>query len=198
MPEVQQVEPGARIGPNALTQFQTVLENAGETALWTDLLQKAQITTLPDMTGLIPEQPVARFHRHLRAERPNEAAHLSRQAGRRTADYILAHRIPKTAQWLLKMLPASASARLLAKAIAKNAWTFAGSGRFEILSFQPLRFALYDNPLILGETAKKPLCDWNAAVFERLFQELVNPAAEVRETTCRACGADACRFDIDW
>jgi hypothetical protein len=58
------------------------------------------------------------------------AAEVARSAGRRTADYLLAHRIPKPVQALLKALPARLAARVLLSAIARHAWTFAGSGVF--------------------------------------------------------------------
>jgi bacteriochlorophyll 4-vinyl reductase len=80
------------------------------------------------------------------------------------------------------------------QAIARNAWTFAGSGTFRILSRRPLVFGIAGNPVVRGEVAARPICDWHVAVFERLFADLVDPDVTVTETACCACGAPECRF----
>jgi divinyl protochlorophyllide a 8-vinyl-reductase len=193
----QSLQADGMIGPNALTQFRSPLEKQGGQDLFETLLQDARIASLPDMSGLIPEGPVARFHKTVRATLPDLSAEISRAAGVGTADYVLKHRVPGLAQTLLKVLPASVSKHLLANAISKNAWTFAGSGQFEIAGRTPLVFILKDNPLIAGERAGHPICHWHVAVFERLFQELIGSHVRVTETKCGACGADACRFEFN-
>jgi divinyl protochlorophyllide a 8-vinyl-reductase len=55
---------------------------------------------------------------------PAMAAEVARDAGLRTADYLLANRIPKPVQVLLKHLPAPLAARVLLSAIRRHAWTF--------------------------------------------------------------------------
>lgn len=184
------------IGPNALTQLLPLLDREGGRDLRERLLAQAGVVALPDMTGLIDEEPVARLHRALRAELPDRAPSLGREAGIRTADYILAHRIPKPVQALLTRLPAMVAGRILSRAIAGNAWTFAGSGRFEVVRAWPAVFLVHDNPVVRGETSAAPLCHWHAAVFERLFRALVSDRARMRETACCACGAAACRFEL--
>jgi divinyl protochlorophyllide a 8-vinyl-reductase len=184
------------IGPNALTQLLPVLERAGGAELRERLLARAGVVDLPDMTGLIDEAPVARLHQAMRAEVPDLAAGLGWEAGLRTADYILAHRIPAPVQGVLKRLPAWAAGPVLSKAIAKNAWTFAGSGQFEVARDWPAVFLIHDNPVVRGERAKVPLCHWHAGVFERLYRVLVTDRARVREVACCACGAPACRFEV--
>ena len=77
---------------------------------------------------------------------------------------------------MLEALPASLASRQLLSAIARHAWTFAGSGRY----------------------AAGPVCHWHAGVFETLFRTLVHPRSRARETACCAAGAPACRFEIDW
>lgn len=185
-----------KIGPNALTQFVVPLEQIGGPRLCARLLDEAGIAALPDMSGLIDEAPVARFHSLIRHELPGKAQTLCQAAGTGTANYILAHRIPKPAQQILKILPGAVSGPLLARAIAKNAWTFAGSGSFRIASYRPVVFCLKDNPLIAGEAAGHPLCAWHSAVFARLFQVLVDPNVRVTETACSAAGAPFCRFEL--
>ena len=184
------------IGPNALTQLLPLLERAGGAELTERLLARAGVTALPDMTGLIDEAPVARLHQAMRAEVPALAPSLAWEAGVRTADYILAHRIPRPAQAVLKRLPARAAGPVLSRAIAKNAWTFAGSGRFEVRRGWPAVFLIHDNPVVRGERSQTPLCHWHAGVFERLFRALVTDRARAREVACCACGAPACRFEV--
>ena len=188
--------PHGRIGPNALTQLLPLLEKAGGTELRETLLARAGVFELPDMTGLIDEEPVARLHQAMRAEVPDLAPSLAWEAGVRTADYILAHRIPKAAQRVLKRLPPWAGGPLLTKAIARNAWTFAGSGRFEVERAWPAVLVIRDNPVVRGERAAAPLCHWHAGVFERLFRVLVSDRARAREVECCAGGAAACRFEV--
>jgi bacteriochlorophyll 4-vinyl reductase len=119
----------AKIGPNAILQLVPVLEDAAGADMAKHLLAMAGVFELPDpAAGLMDEAPAARLHQALRTEMPEVAPMLAREAGWRTADYILAHRIPKKAQTLLKLMPARLSAPILARAVAKHAWTFCGSG----------------------------------------------------------------------
>lgn len=159
------------------------------------MLARAGIVRIPDGTHMIPETLAARLHRQIRLDAPRFAPQVSARAGIATANYILANRIPKPARIVLRYLPAGAAARLLSKAIDRHAWTFAGSGQFTVLS--PWTFKIVNNPLIQGETGSSCLCDWNAAVFERLYQALVSPDCTCKEITCGAQGAGACcRFEM--
>ena len=159
------------------------------------MLDLAGVEEVPDGTSMIPEEEAARLHRVMRIRAPEAAPELALLSGTGTADYILAHRIPRLAQSVLKALPAPLAARALTAAIRKHAWTFAGSGRFEPQS--PWTFDIHDNPLIRGETSDTPLCAWHAAVFERLYRVLVAPDCRCVETRCHAQhGHDRCRFEI--
>ena len=182
------------IGPNAILQLVPVIELAGGRELRDQIFAAAGVFDLPSGDHMISEAPAARVHQALRAQVPDLAAALAWEAGKRTADYILANRIPALAQGVLKALPWRMSARLLARAISKNAWTFAGSGEFRVLT--PYHFELVDNPIVAGERSETPLCHWHAAVFERLYQVLVHPQMICRETQCMAQGAEACRFEL--
>jgi divinyl protochlorophyllide a 8-vinyl-reductase len=186
----------SRIGPNAILQLVPVLDEALGAESRARLLATAGIAQLPDGRSMIDEGPVVRLHQALRAACPDEAAELAARAGRRTGDYILAHRIPKPAARVLAMLPAPFAARLLARAIGRHAWTFAGSGRFRIAGFRPLTFEIDDNPLVRGETSPTPLCVWHAQVFERLYRVLVADDYRATETACGAVTGGACRFEL--
>ncbi|MEQ8516173.1 MAG: bacteriochlorophyll 4-vinyl reductase [Chromatocurvus sp.] len=187
----------ARIGPNSVLQLAQVLDAHVGQAARQALMVEAGLMALPPDSGLMPEGPAARLHQALRLRYPAEAAALlAREAGGRTGDYILAHRIPLPAQRLLRVLPRFLATRLLAGAIGKHAWTFAGSGDFRVARGRPLTFELYDNPVVRGEHARQPLCHWHAAVFQRLFSTLVSPDIRCVEVECCAMGSSACRFTL--
>jgi divinyl protochlorophyllide a 8-vinyl-reductase len=96
----------------------------------------------------------------------------------------------------MRYLPSWLSAPMLASVIEKHAWTFAGSGTFRVRSKHPLVFELNDNPVVRGEQAEAPICHWHAAVFQRLFTEIVDSNLQCTETECCASGASHCRFEI--
>jgi divinyl protochlorophyllide a 8-vinyl-reductase len=188
-----------RIGPNAVWQLLPLVEQAGGAALRHRMLAEAGlwgVVPASGHVGLIDERPVARLHRAVRDSMGDLAPAILHQAGVRTADYILAHRIPPAAQWALRHLPDRLAARMLAKAIARNAWTFAGSGRFRVASSSPVAFALEANPLVAGEVRAAPACHWHTGVFERLFRALVSDRLRATEVACCACGAPECRFEV--
>ncbi len=189
----------AKIGPNAVIQLLAALSAAGQaplaTAIFTAVGAGAWLTEPPG--EMVDERKVARLHQAVRRAAPNAEAIL-RDAGRRTADYLLANRIPKPVQVVLKMLPARLAAPILVAAIRRNAWTFAGSATFAAHAGSLTIFEITHNPICAGETAAAPVCAWHAAVFERLFQALVSPRARAVETRCEAAGADVCRFEVSW
>jgi divinyl protochlorophyllide a 8-vinyl-reductase len=181
-----------RIGPNALLQLVPVLDGAGVRGVF----EAAGVRVPPPDAGMWPEAEVAAVHRRLRADWPAQAPGWLAAAGAGTGDYILAHRIPAAAQALLRALPGAVAGPLLALAIRRNAWTFAGSGRFRIAGWRPLVFEIAGNPLIAGERHGVPVCHWHVAVFRRLFGRLVWPDVRVEETDCAAAGGGVCRFVI--
>ena len=185
-----------RIGPNAILQLVPVLDEVLGPRRRDELLAAADIGSLPDGTSMIDELPVARLHQALRQRWPEQAAAISARAGRGTGDYILANRIPGAAKRILEVLPVGLRARLLSKAIAKHAWTFAGSGRFRVVSANPLVFEIARNPVVRDETAAAPICIWHAQVFERLYRALVADDYRAAETDCGAVDGDVCRFTL--
>ena len=180
------------IGPNAILQLLPVLERAGGVPFRDKVMAAAGVFEPPSDDGMMPEGPAARMHQALRSIEPEMAPSLAWAAGERTAHYIMAHRIPKPAQVLLRVLPAALAGPILSKAIAQHAWTFAGSGEFAVAG--PLVFEIKDNPIVRGEVSETPLCHWHAAVFETLFRSLVGPRLRCAEQCCCAMGGPACRF----
>ncbi|EED32361.1 bacteriochlorophyll 4-vinyl reductase [gamma proteobacterium NOR5-3] len=186
----------ARIGPNSVLQLVPLMDDVLGKEERDRLMQLSGMNELPADQGMMAETPAAALHQALRANHPVLAPALSNRAGERTADYIIKHRIPTAALRVMRHLPPWLSAPLLASVIEKHAWTFAGSGRFKVLSKSPLVFALYDNPVVRGEHSPEPICDWHSAVFQRLFSVIVDPNLRCVETHCCASGDDSCIFEI--
>ncbi|WP_420346313.1 bacteriochlorophyll 4-vinyl reductase [Pelagibius sp.] len=189
--------PASRVGPNAVIQLAAALrDRLGKQATDELFTRAGQHRYLVDPPGdMVDERVAAGLFECLFADLPAAtAAAVAAEAGRRTADYILANRIPGPAQTLLKSLPPTFSAPLLMAAIAKNAWTFAGSGRVRTGTISTRRpswvIEIADNPLAM------PGCAWHGAVFKRLFQVLVAGDASVRHPQCCHAGAPTCRFEI--
>lgn len=181
---------GARIGPNAVLQLVAVIDRDLGRAVRDRVF--AGLRLPPPDSGMIPEAEAVAAHRALREALPARADALLVAAGQATAEYILRHRIPTVARGVIKLLPARFGARLLARAIERHAWTFAGSGAFRVASLSPLVFELRENPLVQEGAA----CLWHAAVFQRLFARLVWPKARVTETDCAGLGGEICRFEV--
>lgn len=184
----------ARIGPNAVLQLAHAVDAAlGRRATRSVFAASGALDLLEHPPeAMLDERVAARLHRAAVGQLgPQTAQRVLRDAGLRTAAYLLANRIPRLAQAVLRHLPAPFAARLLLTAVGRNAWTFAGSGRFEATLGPPITVAIHRNPLAV------PGCPWHGAVFEGLFRALVHPRATVRHTECCALGEDACRFAID-
>jgi divinyl protochlorophyllide a 8-vinyl-reductase len=189
------------IGPNAVLQLIEALKAAGLFDVSSPVFATAGVADWLDdpPEKMVDQRRVARLHQALRAvSSPEEGVALMSDSGRRTADYILANRIPKPAQTLLKLLPARLAAAAFVPAIKAHSWTFAGTGQFTGQAGLPTVFTLTGNPLCAGEHGSAPVCTWHAAVFQRLFQVLVSPRARAVETDCEACGSPFCRFEVDW
>lgn len=182
------------IGPNALLQLAPVLDAALGQAARRRIFETGGHDGLPAPEGMIPEAGVAAIHQAVR--RTPEAAALLAEAGRRTGDYILAHRIPPLAQRVLRTLPPRIAVPMLTLAIARHSWTFAGSGQFRVVARWPAVVEIADNPMTRSERTAAPICIWHAAVFERLYGALALRGARVNEVACCACGDPACRFEI--
>jgi divinyl protochlorophyllide a 8-vinyl-reductase len=194
----------ARIGPNAITQVADALRRSHGAERGAQLFAQAGLTHhwIDPPAQMVDDAEVCALHRVLRAELGvTSAREVGRAAGAGTGDYLLAHRIPRLAQRVLRRLPAPLAARALLAAIRRHAWTFTGAGSFDA---QPAvgavrwRLTLHDAPLARGAQHNAPLCDYYAATFERLFVMLVHPRARVVEAACEAQGAAACVFELAW
>ena len=192
---------GARIGPNAIIQIGAALETALGLSATRGLFGRAGLARYVDEppAHMVDESEVIHLHAIVRETlAPSLAQRIAGHAGTATADYLLRHRIPKPAQWLLRLMPRRIASRVLVAAIARNAWTFRGSGRLRAMAGATPTFILEDCAICRGARAARPLCRYYAATFERLFRTLVDPSATVVETECAAVAGGRCRFEVHW
>lgn len=186
---------GGRIGPNAVTRLAEALGPVRAREVFAAAGLADRLEAPPDR--MVPEAEVVALHRALRARLGEAGADVvSREAGRLTACYLLAHRIPGTLQWVLRHLPGGIAARILVAAIGRHAWTFAGSGRFRVVTGRPLRLEITGGPIARAGAATDPVCAYYAATFESLFRALAGDGSRVVETACQATGAPACVFEL--
>ena len=188
-----------RIGPNAVIRLAEAVDALESQSVTRRIFTAAGLAryaaALPET--MVPEEDVTALHHRLRLELgPARAASASWIAGLRTADYLLAHRIPKPVQRLLKPLPKRLAAFIFLKAIGQHAWTFAGSSRFQWAMGRSITLSFDDCPLCRKDRAETPCCSYYAATFERLFRKLIDPDTTVRETECIAAGGGTCRFEV--
>jgi divinyl protochlorophyllide a 8-vinyl-reductase len=189
----------ALIGPNAIIQMvETLRAHRGDQEtrnLLEAVGQEAYFDRPP--RNMVPQAEVVALHQQLFGQVDClEFKRLSAEAGRRTGDYLLANRIPRLVQWMLRRLPEALAARVLSRAIQKHAWTFSGSGVFTFTAQTPLLFSITGNPITAGLRAEIPICDYYAGTFERIFRVIVNDRWRAIEKTCEANGAAACVFEI--
>ncbi len=189
------------VGPNAILQTVASLRAySGDTlaALALQLATGRTLATLPEHP--VDEREAAALMRAVRARCGDDAEDVLLDAGRRTGDYLLQHRIPRVVQLLLRLLPTAASSWLLWRAASRHAWTFAGSGRFSyVVHWSPrrgtrLELCIADSPLCRSYLSPEPQCAFYAGAFERLQRAVVGDRFRVREVECAASGGEACRF----
>src|SRR6056297_1366889 len=182
------------VSPMVLLQVATAIEEIiGRDALH-EALRDAQVHRLPETDEPVREEKAARLHASVRRLWPDDADAIGKRAGEGAAQFILDHRVTGRGRQLLGRMPRSAAAWLLARRTEQQAWTFAGSGRFEIEA--SARFAIHDNPLIRGERANRPVCCYHSGLFERQFRALVHPETTCAEVACGALGDAACVFSL--
>jgi divinyl protochlorophyllide a 8-vinyl-reductase len=186
------------IGPNAILQLvKRVREKFGDGEA-AGLLTETQwrLDRLPE--DMVPEDHVRLVvhatYAHLGGA---EARQMLDDAGVGTARYLLANRIPKAAQWVIRHLPKALGLRVLLTAIGRNSWTFAGSARFEIHhAHRPTMVEFHDCAMCRGMHEAQTGCAFYQATFRELLRRLVSPTAEVEEQSCCAAGATSCRFAL--
>ena len=191
----------AVIGPNAIIRVAETLRDAlGEETtrlIFAHAHLEPHLVSPP--TGMVPEEDVGALQTALfDGLEEGEARKIAFEAGLRTGDYLLANRIPKPAQAVLKVLPPSLASRILLGTIKKHSGP--SPGRELLASRTGIRsiVSIKSCPLCRGRHGDHPQCDYYAGTFQRLFQVLVSRNAFVREISCEATGGKSCAFEIAW
>lgn len=192
----------ALIGPNAITRIAEALTTGHGIAETQAVFARARIAHYIDTPPrvMVPEDDFAALYGALFAAVPlAQAQAVARRAGTLTGDYLLRHRIPRVLQWLLPLLPPAWGAALLARAISRHAWTFAGSGSFDWRrAGEGLQLTITGSPACRHLHVQDPACGYFAATFARIFSGVLGRAVTVTEHHCAAAGADCCRFNLRW
>jgi divinyl protochlorophyllide a 8-vinyl-reductase len=172
--------PAGRIGPNAVIRLAEAaadrLGHAATARIFHDAGCGRWLDAAPG--AMVDEAAVVALYQALALRAGAAAPAVAASAGRRTGDYLLANRIPRPAQWVLKALPPGLAARALFAAISKHAWTFAGSGALVVRNVRSVR--VEGGPFAAPGPGADALAAFYGAVFERLFRELVSAAAQAR------------------
>lgn len=177
-----------RVGPNTVVQLAAALDPKDAHRVFEAAGALAALSAPPEQ--MVAERLPRALFDALLTVCPDRAEAALTDAGHRTAEYLLANRIPAPAHIVFGLLPATLAARLLLLAIQRSAWTFAGSGHCRTRWQGQAVIEVTDNPLAT------PGCLWHRAVFERLFRTLVCKTATVRHPACCARGDPVCRFEI--
>lgn len=195
------VTTAGRIGPNAIIQTNAeLIERVGLVAARAVLRDAGleRVEASPP-TGMVAEDDVRRLFIAVERQLPAQAALILHAAGGRTARYLLANRIPLPVQWLLTRLPPGLAARVLLRAVSRNAWTFAGTGAFSTeVAHTHAVVRIAGCPVCRGVKASRVRCDFYAGTFDGLAQALLGPHGRAHEAGCMANGASACAFVLEW
>lgn len=189
-----------RIGPNAIIQTTAAMRAQLGDARARAMLLAATGRSLDAMPQtMVDEREVNRLVHALRddLEGPRFEAVL-RDAGARTAAYLIAHRIPRAARALMRLLPAPLALRVLLAGVMRHTWTFAGTAQVTLArqARGPLHLVMRHCPMCRDLRATAPTCHFYAATLETLLVRLVTPRARVTETRCEAAGGSACEFAL--
>lgn len=191
-----QFEAEGLIGPNAIIQLAGPVDRALGEGVMAQVLDLCQIS-MPCGNYMIPQEDVETVHHTLWQLFPSSARAISQEAGRATAHYIRANRIPRFARIALRLMPSVMAEKMLTKAIERHAWTFCGSGTLNTeRDGHTATFLIKSNPLAEGHAHQRHHCLWHEAVFAELFSSLLGHRYTCVETTCCAYHGDLCRFTV--
>lgn len=186
-----------RIGPNAILQTVAVIRDRFGDAAAARVIAGTpwRLDRLP--TEMVPEEDVLSVvHATMRQFGDAEAHRVMDAAGVATAHYLLANRIPRIAQVVMKLAPPSVALRILLTAIQRNSWTFAGSARFVVRHGTPTVVEFHDCAMCRGLHSSGAECQFYAATFRELLTLLVSARTQVVESSCMATGESCCRFAL--
>lgn len=184
-----------RIGPNAVTRIADALSAADRPRVFARAGLAYYLDAPP--TAPVDEREVARLHAALSAcLGPILANQVAAIAGRATADYLLTHRVPRSARFALALMPRALAAPLLMRAVGRHAWTFAGSGRLSYRCAGDVALVISGGPLA-NPAARPTLAAYYAACFEALFEGIFRRPVSARAIHCDVPAA-CCGVSLDW
>ncbi len=190
-----------RVGPNAVIRVAEALAEEHGEHVARAVFDSAGLSGWLDHPpgAMVPEADIAALHRALIVHLSEpEARGVAASAGRRTAAYLLANRIPRIVQVILRLLPAGPAARILLRAIGKHAWTFVGSGSFAVEHGPPVVVTITGGPLRAAGPAAAGVAAYYAATFEALFRALVQPRTTVAALRRATEATATCSFSLAW
>jgi divinyl protochlorophyllide a 8-vinyl-reductase len=190
-----------RVGPNAITRMAEALRAQGGLELCRRVFSDAGLAHHLDKPpeAMVDEGDVSALNAALfSCLGTRRAESVAAEAGRLTGEYLLRHRIPAAAQLVLRSLPRPVAARFLLRAIAKHAWTFAGSGTFSYAFDDGLTLHLERSPVCRHIKQEEPSCHYLTATFQRIFSAILGPGVAVEEVACSSSGAPRCVFAVTW
>jgi divinyl protochlorophyllide a 8-vinyl-reductase len=184
----------ARIGPNAIIQtVHALYDSYGEQQAAALLQQGGQAHLIDNLpTEMIDE---AAFHSLVHTlvvqTGAEQARMLLHDAGQRTAQYLLKHRIPSFFQRLVRLLPPRPGFKLLFWGIGKHAWTFVGSGTFH--------FQANHHPTIhvrVTYPSDSAVAQFYGGTFTHLMHALIDQRITVQTNTSNSAGAIDCTYTL--
>lgn len=184
----------ARIGPNALIQTVAAMRESLSEAQVAAVLDRCNQEHLlrESVTGMVAEQSFAGLVAALADQLGIERAHqILQRAGQRTADYLLAHRIPGLFQRLLGILPGRMALKLLLAAIGRHAWTFAGSGTFVYSVARPSRI-IVTSPI----RPAAALYGFYGGTFDHLIRVLIDAQVTLESFASERAGWSECAYFV--
>jgi len=190
---------GAKIGPNSLIQtFAAIAEFEGEEMAGG---LRALLQPPAELDDMIDEVHFIRLVKGLRRILPPASVdRILERAGERTADYVLRNRIPAPARFILPRLPRAVALPLVLAAFRRNAWTFAGSGRYSAdaggLGGDEPHIELDGCITCVGSRRGRAGGAFYRGAFQGLLSALVAPGTRVTEDECVATGGRTCRYTI--
>lgn len=182
------------IGPNAIIQTVHSLRSRYGTAEANDLLQRSGQGHLVEQ---LPEAMVdeTAFHSLVDALLAqlgeSQTGQILQEAGQRTADYLLAHRIPRFFQRLVSVQPRRIGLALLLAAIRRHAWTFVGSGQFH--------FTITQRPTIHIRVvcpSVPPVAHFYGGTFARLVCVLIDRQTSLETVASQDAGGINCIYTL--
>lgn len=184
----------ARIGPNSILQTVDVVQaHHGAAAACTVLAASGYAAWCNDPpTAMVPEEAFHALAATLVAQYgDSRAAALLIQAGEQTASYLLAHRIPRPFQAVLRRLPPVPALAALLAAVRFNAWTFVGSGDYRYTVRHPAAIVL-----TLRQATVPAVVHFFGGTFALLLRELVDDQTALSSHALPYAGGLVCTYQV--